>query len=193
MLSLSQQYTDKQVQRFFKDTVDIIETAYTSKELQQAHFSPLAYMMAIDYQTYLLDDILQKVDRATMAASLEGREPFLDHRIIQYVATLADDFKYRNGEKKYLLKEIVHQYVPQQLLDRPKMGFAIPIANWLTNDLRDIVEEQINQDRVVADGLLNWSEVKAIKDKFYAGKKEYDVKLWYLLMLQLWMKEYHEA
>lgn len=193
MLSLSQQYTDKQVQRFFKDTVDILETAYTSKELQQAHFSPLAYMMAIDYQTYLLDDILQKVDRATMAASLEGREPFLDHRIIQYVATLPDDFKYRNGEKKYLLKEIVHQYVPQQLLDRPKMGFAIPIANWLTNDLRDIVEEQINQDRVVADGLLNWSEVKAIKDKFYAGKKEYDVKLWYLLMFQLWMKEYHEA
>ena len=163
-----------------------------NKELKQEFFSPLSYMMAIDYQTYLLDDILQKVDRATMSASLEGREPFLDHRVIEWAATLPDEFKYHNGEKKYILKEIVHQYVPKTLLDRPKMGFAIPLAHWLQNDLKDIVEEQINQKRIEQDGILNWKEIERIKTKFYSGKKEYDVKLWYILMFQMWMEKYHD-
>lgn len=191
MLSLSQQFTDQQVRNFFGNAPEIAETWYSSKELQTEFFSPLAYMMAIDYQTYLLDDILQKVDRATMSASLEGREPFLDHRIIEWAATLPDAYKYKDGEKKFILKEIVHQYVPKSLLDRPKMGFAIPLAHWLVHDLREIVEEHINQERITSDGILNWKEVQQIKDKFYSGKKEYDVKLWYLLMFQMWMKKWN--
>lgn len=191
MLSLSQQFTDQQVRNFFGKAPEIAETWYSSKELQAEFFSPLAYMMAIDYQTYLLDDILQKVDRATMSASLEGREPFLDHRIIEWAATLPDAYKYKDGEKKFILKEIVHQYVPKSLLDRPKMGFAIPLAHWLVHDLREIVEEHINQERITSDGILNWKEVQQIKDKFYSGKKEYDVKLWYLLMFQMWMKKWN--
>lgn len=81
--------------------------------------------MAMDYQTYLLDDILQKVDRAGMSVSLEGREPFLDHRIIEWAAQLPMDYKYHNGSKKFILKEIVHQYVPKTMIDRPKkvLGF----------------------------------------------------------------------
>ena len=191
MLSLSQQFTDQQVGNFFGKAPELAETWYSSKELQAEFFSPLTYMMAIDYQTYLLDDILQKVDRATMSASLEGREPFLDHRIIEWAATLPDAYKYKDGEKKFILKEIVHQYVPKALLDRPKMGFAIPLAHWLVNDLREIVEEHINQERITSDGILNWKEVRQIKDKFYSGKKEYDVKLWYLLMFQMWMKKWN--
>lgn len=190
MLSLSQQFTDEQVDRFFRNQPAPLDTLYTSRELKPAYFSPLSYMMAIDYQTYLPDDILQKVDRATMSASLEGREPLLDHRLIEWAATLPDEFKYRNGEKKFILKEIVHQYVPKNLLDRPKMGFAIPIAEWLKHDLRDIVETQVNQQRVEQEGILNWKEVARIKEKFYAGKKEYDVKLWYILMFQMWMERY---
>jgi asparagine synthase (glutamine-hydrolysing) len=190
MLSLSQQFTDKQIQLFFKQEITPLPTFYTSKELNKDVFSPLSYMMAIDYQTYLLDDILQKVDRATMSASLEGREPFLDHRIIEWAATLPDPYKYNNGEKKFILKEIVHDYVPKTLLDRPKMGFAIPIAHWLQHDLRSIVEEQINEERITKDGVLNWTEIKKIKDQFFSGKKEYDTKLWYILMWQLWMERY---
>jgi hypothetical protein len=85
-----------------KNKVDELETAYHSKELLKENYSSLAYMMAIDYQTYLVDDILQKVDRATMTVSLEGREPYLDHRIIDWAAQLPDDYKYHDGSKKYI-------------------------------------------------------------------------------------------
>ena len=103
MLSLSQQFTDAQLINFMKDPFSRLNTAYQSKELSKETFSSLAYMQAIDYETYLVDDILQKVDRATMTASLEGREPFLDHRVIEWAAQLPDEFKYFNGTKKYIL------------------------------------------------------------------------------------------
>jgi asparagine synthase (glutamine-hydrolysing) len=186
MLSLSQQFTDNQVQELMRGKIHSLKTAYDSTELQKEFYSPLSYMMAIDYETYLVDDILQKVDRATMTASLEGREPYLDHRVIEWAARLPDDFKYHNGEKKYILKEIVHQYVPKELLDRPKMGFAIPIANWLATDLRELVESFINENTISSQGIFNWNEVDKIKTAFYKGKKEYDVKMWYLLMFQMW-------
>jgi len=146
--------------------------------------------MAIDYQTYLVDDILQKVDRATMTASLEGREPFLDHRVIEWAATLPDEFKYSNGEKKFILKEIVHQYIPKALMDRPKMGFAIPIANWMKEDLRDLVEDHLNEEMIKEQGIFQWEYVHKLKRDFFGGKKEFDVKLWYLLMFQMWYRRW---
>jgi asparagine synthase (glutamine-hydrolysing) len=187
MLSLSQQYTDEQLKDVLCDTtINTLQTAYTSKELKKEFSSPLSYMMAIDYQTYLVDDILQKVDRATMTASLEGREPFLDHRVIELAATLPDDYKYHNGEKKYIVKEIVHQYIPKSLMDRPKMGFAIPIANWMMNDLRELVESYTNEETIRTQGIFRWEFVDKLKRDFYNGKKELDMKLWYLLMFQMW-------
>jgi asparagine synthase (glutamine-hydrolysing) len=187
MLSLSQQYTDEQLKSIMKSPdFKKLATAYTSQELQREYSSPLSYMMAIDYQTYLVDDILQKVDRATMTASLEGREPFLDHRVIEWAASLPDDFKYHKGEKKYILKEIVHQYIPKEMMDRPKMGFAIPIAHWLQNDLRELVEEQLDEKKIKEQGLFQWEFVAKLKRDFFNGKKEFDVKLWYLLMFQMW-------
>lgn len=192
MLSLSQQFTDQQIEYLLKDKVNIFDTAYSSNELDKEHFSSLSYMMAIDYQTYLIDDIMQKVDRATMTASLEGREPYLDHRLIEWAARLPDDYKYHNGEKKYILKEILHQYIPKEMMDRPKMGFAIPIANWLQNDLRELVEEYINLNTIEKQGVFNVEYVEDIKRKFYSGKKEYDVKMWYLLMFQMWYEKWME-
>ena len=187
MLSLSQQFTDEQLKNVLKNAnFEALPTHYRSKELKAEFSTPLTYMMAIDYQTYLLDDILQKVDRATMTASLEGREPFLDHRVIEWAATLPDDFKYHNGEKKYILKEIVHDYIPKELMDRPKMGFAIPIAHWLQNDLRELVEEHLSEKKIVEQGIFNWEFVAKLKSDFFGGKKEFDVKLWYLLMFQMW-------
>ena len=135
---------------------------------------------------------MQKVDRATMTASLEGREPYLDHRLIEWAARLPDDYKYHNGEKKYILKEILHQYIPKEMMDRPKMGFAIPIANWLQNDLRELVEEYINLNTIEKQGVFNVEYVEDIKRKFYSGKKEYDVKMWYLLMFQMWYEKWME-
>jgi asparagine synthase (glutamine-hydrolysing) len=190
MLSLSQQYSAKQLGKVLVYQPEKLQTAYQSKELLKAHHSPLAYMMAVDYQTYLVDDILQKVDRATMSVSLEGREPFLDHRIIEWAAQLPDDYKYHHGDKKYIIKQIVHDYLPQYLMDRPKMGFAIPIAEWLQNDLREYVESFINEKTIKEQGIFEWSYVEKLKKSFFGGKKEYDIKLWYLLMFQTWYERW---
>ncbi len=190
MLSLSQQYTEKQLAELLEFHPEKLITAYTSKELGNESFSPLSYMMAIDYQTYLVDDILQKVDRATMTASLEGREPFLDHRVIEYAAQLPDDFKYHNGIKKHIVREIVHNYIPKEKMDRPKMGFAIPLAAWMNNELKDMVNSYINEKSIKEQGLFNWEAVSRLKTAFFSGKSEYDFKLWYLLMFQMWYERW---
>jgi len=146
--------------------------------------------MAIDYQTYMLDDILQKVDRATMTASLEGREPLLDHRIIEYAAQLPDEFKYHNGVKKHILREIVYDYLPKEMMERPKMGFAIPIAKWLSHDLKELVEEYCSEKRLKEHGLFDLTETKRLLERFFSGKIEYDYKVWYLLMFQMWYEKW---
>lgn len=186
MLSLSQQYTRKQLNDVLLTVPEHQPNMYYSEELKPEFYSPLSYMMAIDYQTYLLDDILQKVDRATMSAGLEGREPFLDHHIIEWAAQLPDDYKYRNGVKKYLLKQIVHRYVPKSIMDRPKMGFAIPIAEWMMNDLRKYLDEYLNESVIQQQGIFNWSYIEKLKVEFLSGKKEFDQKIWYILMFQMW-------
>lgn len=192
MLSLSQQFTDQQMEDLMLNKPQIIPTAYTSKELKIAFATPLNYMMAIDYQTYLVDDILQKVDRATMSISLEGREPLLDHRIIEFAAQLPDTYKYNNGIKKYILREIAHQYIPESLLNRPKMGFAIPIASWLTGALKPYLDEYLDEKRINQQGIFNPTAVTKLKTQFLDGKKEFDVKIWYLLMFQMWFEKWME-
>jgi asparagine synthase (glutamine-hydrolysing) len=190
MLSLSQQYADEEVKKFLVRDVQTLSTLYTSGELKKEFYSPLSYIMAIDYQTYLADDILQKVDRATMAFSLEGREPFLDHRVIEWAARLPDNYKYNKGIKKYILKEIVHKYVPESMMKRPKMGFAIPVEKWLQQELKPLVDRQLSKERIHKDGILNFEAVKHIKESFYNGKTENYVKLWYLLMFQMWYEKW---
>jgi len=191
MLNLSRQFDELEIAQLMKSKVNALETAYLSNELKSLSYSPLAYMMAIDYQTYLVDDILQKVDRASMAVSLEGREPFLDHRIIEWAAQLPDSYKYYNGSKKHIIKEIVHQYIPKELMDRPKMGFAIPIENWLMNDLKDKVFYYLNDDRIKHQNIFDENLVSKIKVDFYSGKKEYALKIWYLLMFQMWYDKWN--
>ena len=192
MLSLSQQFNDEQMKSVMKSEFTNLPTMFQSKEMLEDFKSPFSYMMAIDFQTYMLDDILQKVDRATMTNSLEGREPMLDHRILEFAAQLPDEYKYQNGIKKRILREITHDYIPKELLDRPKMGFAIPIAKWLKNELRDHVEEYLNEDRIEKQGVFNWEFIAKLKMDFYKGRKEYDSKLWYFLMFQMWYERWME-
>ncbi|MES2514092.1 MAG: asparagine synthase (glutamine-hydrolyzing) [Bacteroidota bacterium] len=192
MLSLSQQFDEQEVSKLLTSHSNTIETAYQSDNLLKQYHTPLSYMMAIDYQTYLLDDILQKVDRAAMSVSLEGREPFLDHRVIEWAAQLPDNYKYNKGIKKYILKEIVHQYIPKELMDRPKMGFAIPIENWLSIDLKDQVLHYLKFERINTQGIFNALTVQKLKNDFYSGRKEYALKIWYLLMFQMWYEKWME-
>ena len=192
MLSLSQQFNDEQMKSVMKSEFTSLPTMFQSKEMLEDFKSPLSYMMAIDFQTYMLDDILQKVDRATMTNCLEGREPMLDHRILEFAAQLPDEYKYQNGIKKRILREITHDYIPKELLDRPKMGFAIPIAKWLKNELRDHVEEYLNEDRIEKQGIFNWDFIAKLKGDFFGDRKEYDSKLWYFLMFQMWHERWME-
>jgi asparagine synthase (glutamine-hydrolysing) len=186
LLSITKQMDSDEIGVLFKNTIRTLATAFDSEELKGESYSTLAYMMAIDYQTYLLDDILQKVDRAGMSVSLEGREPFLDQRVIEWAAQLPMDYKYNNGSKKFILKEIVHKYIPKAMLDRPKMGFGIPIAAWLQKDLKPFVDNYFDAAFIQKQNIFNYAEVQRIKDSFYKGKIERAEKIWYLLMFQMW-------
>ena len=125
-----------------------------------------------------------------MSVSLESREPLLDHRLIEYVAQLPDELKFRDGSKKWLLKEIVHQYIPKSVMDRPKMGFAIPIESWLKNELRDLLETYLSEEKITETGFFNWKEIEKLKRSFLAGRKEFGVKIWYLLSYLMWYEKW---
>ena len=165
-------------------------TLHTSDELKPEYYDPLSFMMAVDYQTYMADDILQKVDRATMSASLEGREPFLDQHIIEWAAQLPSDYKYHKGVKKYILKEIVHKYIPKDVMDRPKSGFAIPVQDWLAKELRPLLEEYFSDAALDSHGLFNKNHVQKTVQDFLSGRKEKYLKVWYLLMFQMWYERW---
>lgn len=187
--NLSQVFSKSDLQKLFAVDFEELPTVHNSTELKPQFYDPLSYMMAIDYQTYMADDILQKVDRATMSVSLEGREPFLDQKIIEWVAQLPSDYKYHRGQKKYILKKIVHKYVPKEMMERPKMGFGIPVESWLGNELKDFVNEYLSEKNL-DHGLFNVQKVKNLVSEFFNGRTEKHLKIWYLLMFQMWYKRW---
>jgi asparagine synthase (glutamine-hydrolysing) len=186
LMSMTQQMNMKDVEQLIKENVQQMPSYFDSKDLKSHNYSVLSYMMAVDYQTYLLDDILQKVDRAGMSVSLEGREPFLDQRIIEWAAQLPLEYKYNKGNKKFILKEIVHKYIPAAMMDRPKMGFGIPISGWLQNDLKPFVDKYFDEQFIKKQNIFNNHVIQSIKSSFYHGKIERAEKIWYILMFQMW-------
>lgn len=145
----------------------------------------LSIALGIDYILYLQNDILAKVDRATMSVSLEGREPFLDHRIIEFAAQLPSDFKY-GLKQKMILRDIVHKYVPENLMDRPKTGFTVPIYSWLKNDLSYLLEENLNITLINNSGLFNAKYVQKLKSDFEKDRLYDPTIIWKLLQFQMW-------
>ena len=186
LMSMTQQMNTKDLTELFKNSIQQMPSYFDSTDLKPANYSVLSYMMAVDYQTYLLDDILQKVDRAGMSVSLEGREPFLDHRIIEWAAQLPLEYKYNKGKKKFILKEIVHKYIPAAMMDRPKMGFGIPIAAWLQNELKPFVDRYFDEEFIIKQNIFNNDIIQQIKKSFYHGKIERAEKIWYILTFQMW-------
>ncbi len=188
--NLSQVFNKKELQNLFVNPVNELPSGHNSSELQPEFYDALSFMMAVDYQTYMLDDILQKVDRATMSVSLEGREPFLDQHIIQWAAQLPSDFKYHDGEKKYIIKEIVHKYIPREMMERPKMGFSIPVESWLGKELKELVQEYLSEASLQQHGIFRAEEVRTLVQEFFKGRTEKHLKIWYLLMFQMWYKQW---
>jgi asparagine synthase (glutamine-hydrolysing) len=147
-------------------------------------------LMAVDYKTYLPNDILTKVDRATMSVSLEGREPLLDHRILEFAAQLPLSYKYDGITTKRILKDITHDYIPQKMMDRPKTGFSLPISKWLREDLSYLIEENISEKALATSGLFDEKYLSKQVELFKEGKFHYVTFIWKLLMFQMWYKKW---
>ena len=184
------QYSDAQIKNLLNNKEFDLDEKLNGK-LKKDFFTPLNFALATDYQNYLVDDILTKVDRATMSASLEGREPLLDYRLIEFVAQIPDKFKFSDGNKKYILKEIVHDFIPKELMDRPKMGFAIPISKWLKKELKENVDYYLSNEKIKNQEILNLSTIIQLKKDFYLKNKiELGPRLWNILMFQMWYEKW---
>jgi asparagine synthase (glutamine-hydrolysing) len=145
-------------------------------------------MMLLDSLAYLPDDILVKVDRASMAVSLESRAPLLDYRLFEFAWRTPLEFKVRQNKGKWLLRELLYRYVPQALVDRPKAGFAIPVAQWLRGPLRSWAEDLLSEDRLRREGLLETNTIRQTWQEHLAGYNWSD-RLWAVLMLESWLEE----
>ncbi len=144
----------------------------------------LEQMMAIDYKLFMNDDVLTKVDRATMSVSLEGREPLLDHRIIEYMARVPIDIKYKNKQGKYLIKKILYKYIPKEVADKPKSGFQLPLNQWLMGELKPLVIKYLD-DSKLDENIFNRVEVNSLKKRFFQ-REDVGSIIWFILMYQMW-------
>ena len=160
-----------------------------SADLSSLSLGPVDYMMAQDSLTYLPDDILVKVDRAAMANSLEGRIPFLDHRLIELSWHMPLSMKIREGKGKWLLRSLLYDYVPKQLVDRPKAGFAVPLAKWLRGDLREWAESLLDEQALKSTGFFDAKKLRAVWQAHLSGQHDYQYQLWGPLMLLAWQNE----
>lgn len=165
-----------------------IPATFSFPEHDLKFYSYQEWMMYTDSKTYMMDDILTKVDRAAMSVSLETRVPFLDHRIYEFAWSLPIDYKINNNVGKRILKDILYRYIPKDIVDRPKMGFAIPLARWLRNELKPWAEELLNPKKIKEQGYLDANLVKKYWEEHLKGKHNWQSALWTILMFQMWLE-----
>lgn len=149
----------------------------------------LTQMLTADFSIWLPDDILTKVDRASMSVGLESREPFLDHRLVEFTARIPSEYKYRNGETKYILKKLLERYLPREMFDRRKMGFSSPVNIWLGTKLRPLVQDYLNENSIRQDGFFKPDVVTRWVDKFYKNEIK-GKRIWNLLVFQMWKEQW---
>jgi asparagine synthase (glutamine-hydrolysing) len=151
--------------------------------------SLLKQMQFRDTITYLPDDILQKVDRASMAVALEARPPLLDHRVVEFSWQLPDRFHIRDGETKWLLRRVLDRYVPRELIERPKMGFGVPLADWLRGPLREWAEDLLDERKLGAQ-FINVRQVRELWSEHLSGRRNWAYALWNVLMFESWRRRW---
>jgi len=166
--------------------------------IEKRYFDILKYSTNIQEQymlqdmvNYLPENILVKVDRASMAYSLESRTPILDYHVVEYAMSIPHAFKYKNGDKKYLLKALTHQYLPKKMMDRPKQGFGIPIQEWLRSDMSYLLDKYLNRTYIQEQNIFEYEELNIIVKNFKRGEEElFNNLIWNIIVFQMWYEEY---
>ena len=149
--------------------------------------------MYVDVKTYLVDDIMTKVDRMSMAVSLEAREPLLDHRLLELAARIPSSLKLKGGRSKYLLRRMLERRLPRTIVDRPKQGFAVPLGEWLRGPLAPMVDELLLTPRFTDRGIFDTSSVARLWRDHRSGRVDHRHRLWSLVMLELWFRTFVDA
>ncbi len=168
----------------------VVETTFEETFRQTEGWPLLSRLMLVDLKTYLPDTMLTKVDRASMAVSLEVRVPLLDHRVVEYTSKLPESLKFKNGRGKYLLKKLLARYVPAHFFERPKMGFTVPINRWLHNELKDLLLDNLSSERLKREGLFNQALVEKKLREHLSGQFNHYLCLWPLLMWEMWRERW---
>jgi asparagine synthase (glutamine-hydrolysing) len=154
---------------------------------------PLDRALYVDVKTHLVDDILTKVDKTSMAVSLEARVPLLDHKLLEFVATVPASLKLKHGRSKYLLRKLLARYVPPSIVDRPKQGFAMPVGEWLRGPLAPMVEELVGDGRLRARGIFDQQGLSQLWREHRTGARDHRHRLWSVMMLELWFRQFVDA
>jgi asparagine synthase (glutamine-hydrolysing) len=161
------------------------------KKIGKRDLSMSELQAIFDIKTYLPDDLLTKVDRASMRYGLETRVPFLDHRVVEFALNLNKNFKIKNSVQKYLLKEILYQYIPSTYFDRPKQGFAIPLSKWINKDLRPLIDEYMNESLIKDQAIFNYAYIINLQKRLVEGEYYLYNRLWQILVFQMWYNNVH--
>lgn len=169
---------------------NILKVVSSNNSIPKSNLDFLSHMMYTDYKTFLCDDVLTKVDRASMFYSLEAREPLLDHKIFEFAATIPNSLKYKNQEGKYLLKKILYKYVPKELIERPKSGFQVPLEKWLRDDLKELVNKYLSYEQLSKSDIYNIDEVLKEVDNLNKGIGVNFSLIWFILMFEMWKEEW---
>jgi len=177
----------------YQDVNAILTEAYTvgTEEVSgkiSALNNYIDYMSCLDQNTYLPDDILVKLDRSSMSVSLESRVPLLDHRIVEFAWRIPQGLKVRNGQGKWILRQVLQRFLPKQMLDHPKRGLGVPMRSWLRKDLRDWSESLLSEKRLNSDGFLRALPIRERWHEHLSGKANWEGTLWNILMFQAWLE-----
>jgi asparagine synthase (glutamine-hydrolysing) len=181
-------------QRLFSNALKARLAGYDALEVFRHHAAraqtdePLAQIQYLDLKTYLVGDINTKVDRASMAHSLEVREPLMDHPLVEWLAALPPSLKIRGQEGKYLLKKSMEPHLPAEVLYRPKMGFAVPLARWFRGPLRQRVRDALLGERLAATGYFERRYLEHLVEHHESGRRDYSSPLWALLMFDAFLR-----
>jgi asparagine synthase (glutamine-hydrolysing) len=148
-------------------------------------------LLYLDSKTYLVSDILTKVDRMSMAASLEARVPLLDYKLIEFVQTIPTDLKLKNLETKYIFRKAVKGIVPDEILNRPKQGFGVPINEWINLELKDKIHETLSEKKTLERGFFEPKYIKVLLDEHARKRRDHSYALWILYILELWQRRFN--